>query len=94
MPRDDTLEDVSSLIAFSRQIRGQQIIAEHRVRVRLVGDVLRCEKGKAVGYDLAQVFVEGPLAQSRHLPLDAARTIGPDMIIVDADAPEIDLEHV
>jgi hypothetical protein len=50
----------------------------------------RQKKGKVAGYDLAQGFIEGLLAQSRYVPLKVARTVEPAMPMVEADTLEID----
>jgi uncharacterized protein YrrD len=84
MPRDDTLEGVSSLLAVYKQLKGQEVVTEQGVRIGIVGDVLIDEKGKVISYDLAKVFIEGPLSESRQIPLEATRSLGPDVIIVDS----------
>jgi uncharacterized protein YrrD len=86
MPRDDTLENVSSLIAVSRQMRGQEVVTEQGMRIGVVDDVLVNEKGRLVSYALKRVAVEGPVAASRRIPLGYTRTLGPDVIIVDSSA--------
>ena len=86
MPRDDTLENVSSLIAVSRQMRGQEVVTEQGMRIGVVDDVLINEKGRMVSYALKRVSVEGPVAASKRIPLGYTRTLGPDVIIVDSSA--------
>jgi len=88
MPRDDTLKGVSSLLGVSKQMKGQEIVTEQGVRIGIVGDVLVNKEGKVVGYDLAKVFIEGPISKSRQIPLAATRSLGPDMIIVDSSVLE------
>jgi uncharacterized protein YrrD len=93
MTRDDTLEGVASLLGVSKQMKGQEIVTEQGVRIGIVGDVLVNEKGKVVSYDLAKVFIEGPISQSRQIPLEATRSLGPDVIIVDSyvlETPQTD----
>jgi uncharacterized protein YrrD len=93
MPLDDTIKGVSSLLGVSKQMKGQEIVTEQGVRIGIVGDVLVNERGKVVSYDLAKVFIEGPLAQSRQIPLEATRSLGPDVIIVDSyvlETPQVD----
>ena len=89
MARDDTLKGVSSLLGVSRQMKGQEIVTEQGVRIGIVGDVLVNETGKVVSYDLARVFIEGPISESRQIPLEATRSLGPDVIIVDSSMLEI-----
>ena len=86
MPRDDTLENVSSLIAVTKQMRGQAVVTEQGLRIGVVDDVLINEQGKVVSYALTKVAVEGPIAESKRIPLSYMRTLGPDVIIVDSSA--------
>jgi uncharacterized protein YrrD len=86
MVRDDTLENVSSLIAVRKQIRGQAAVTEQGLRIGIVGDVLIDEKGRMVSYALSRVFVKGHIAESKVIPLSFTRTLGPDVIIVDSSA--------
>jgi uncharacterized protein YrrD len=86
MPRDDTLQNVASLIAVSGQMKGRQIATEKGVRVGILNDVLVDEAGKVVGYDLSKVFVTGDVAESKQVPFQATRSVGPDLIIVDSEA--------
>jgi sporulation protein YlmC with PRC-barrel domain len=83
MPRDDTLDHVASLIAVSGEMKGRQIATEKGVRVGVLNDVVINELGKVIAYDLAKVFVKGPLAESKEIPFHATRSVGPDLIIVD-----------
>jgi uncharacterized protein YrrD len=85
MSRDDTLDGVASLIAVSAQMKGRPIATEKGVRVGILNDVLVDESGKVVAYDLAKVFVKGTVAESKEIPFQATRSIGPDLIIVDTD---------
>jgi len=86
MPRDDSLDRVASLIAVSGQMKGRQVATEKGVRVGILNDVWVDENGKVVSYDLAKVFVTGPIAESKQIPLGATRSIGRDLIIVDSGA--------
>jgi uncharacterized protein YrrD len=82
--RDDSLESVASLIAVSGQMKGRQMATEKGVRIGTVDDVMVDEGGRVVGYHLGRVSVPGPLAQTRQIPLDAATSVGPDLILVDS----------
>lgn len=90
MPRDDTLDHVASLIAVSGQMKGRQIATEKGVKVGVLNDVLVDEAGKVVAYDLAKVFVKGSLAKTKEIPFHATRSVGPDLIIVEANAIDIE----
>jgi uncharacterized protein YrrD len=88
MPRDNTLDGVASLIAVSGQMKGRQVATEKGVRVGILNDVVVNEAGKVVAYDLSKVFVTGSVAESKQLPFQATRSVGPDLIIVDSSAIE------
>ena len=88
MPRDNTLQSVASLIAVTGQMKGRQIATERGVRVGLLNDVLVDESGKVVAYDLSKVYIDGPVHESKRIPFQATRSVGPDLIIVDTDALE------
>jgi sporulation protein YlmC with PRC-barrel domain len=86
MPRDDTLEKVASLIAVSKQMRGQEIVTEKGARIGIVDDVMIDEQGRVISYALSRVTAEGPVAANKRIPLSYTRTLGPDVIIVDSSA--------
>ena len=90
MPRDDTLEHVASLIAVSGEMKGRQIATEKGVRVGVLNDIVVDEAGKVVAYDLAKVYVKGPIAESKEIPFHATRSVGPDLIIIDPKVLDID----
>jgi len=88
MPRDNTLSSVASLIAVSGEMKGRQVATETGVRVGLLNDVLVDEAGKVVAWDLSKVFIEGPVAESKQIPFESTRSVGPDLIIVEAASLE------
>ncbi len=90
MLRDDTLDHVASLIAVSGQMKGRQVATEKGVRVGVLNDVIVNEAGKVVAYDLARVYIKGPIAASKEIPFHATRSVGPDLIIIDPSAIEIE----
>lgn len=86
--RDNTLHGVASLLAVFGQMKGRSIATEKGVKVGVLNDILVDENGKIVGYDLAKVFIEGPVAQSKRIPFRVTRSIGKDMIIIDSNQLE------
>jgi uncharacterized protein YrrD len=88
MVRDDSLDQVASLVAVSGEMRGRSLATEQGVRLGVLNDLLIDEAGKVVAYDLARVFVGGSLAQTRQIPLSATRSVGPDLILIDSLALE------
>ena len=84
MPRDNSLERVASLLAVSAEMKGRSIATEEGVRIGVMDDVIVNPQGQVVAYHLSRVFVSGPVAQTKEIPLPATRSIGPDLIIVDS----------
>lgn len=90
MRRDDTLSNVASMVAVSGEMKGRPIATEKGLRVGILDDVIVDETGKVVAYGLAKVFVKGPLAESKEIPFHVTRSVGPDLIIVDQNALDIE----
>jgi len=88
MVRDNTLHGVASLLSIGR-LRGRPIATEKGVKVGVLNDLIIDGAGQIVGYDLARVYIKGPVAQSRRIPVNVTRSIGPDLIIVDAQQLEL-----
>ena len=82
--RDDTLENVSSLIAARKQLKGQAVVTEQGLRVGIVDDLYIDEGGRVVSYALSKVYVKGPIASSKQIPLGHTRSLGLDVVIVDS----------
>ena len=70
-------------VSVSQQIKGRDVISAEGTRIGQLHDVVIDLKGQLVGYDLARVFVEGPPAQSKQIAVEATRTLGQDVLIVD-----------
>lgn len=83
MVRDNTLPGVASLLSIGK-LKGRPIATEKGFKVGVLNDLIIDGTGQIVGYDLARVFIKGPVAQSKRLPVNVTRSIGPDLIIVDA----------
>jgi uncharacterized protein YrrD len=90
MARDDSLDQVASLLAVSGEMRGRSLATEQGLRLGVLDDLLVDEMGKVVAYELARVFVHGPLAESKQIPFSATRSVGPDLIIIESSAIEIE----
>ena len=90
MARDDSLETVSSLVAVRKQLKGQAVVTEQGIRIGIVDDLYIDEGGRVVSYALSRVLVKGPIAESKSIPLSYTRSLGPDVIIVDSSALNLD----
>jgi uncharacterized protein YrrD len=76
MVRDDTLENVSSLIAARRQLKGQAVVTEQGLRVGIVDDLYIDEGGRVV---------------SKRIPLGHTRSLGLDVVIVDSKSLDLEM---
>ena len=79
----DELPGIESWLSVARQIRGREVIGIDGTCIGVLGDVLLDEHGWVLGYELAQVFVEGPVAYSMQVQAKAARFLSRDALIVD-----------
>lgn len=77
------LGDAERWISALDNIRGHTVVSTDGMRVGQVNDVLIDDQGQLAGLELGQVFVTGPLANSRLLLAEAIRTLGKDVIIAD-----------
>jgi sporulation protein YlmC with PRC-barrel domain len=65
-------------------LRRRSVVGTDGRRLGRVDDILLDEQGRFVGYQLAEVAVQGPLAQSRFIPATATQSIGKDVLLVDS----------
>ena len=79
----DQLPGVERWLSVSENIEGRQVIGTDGVRIGIVEGLVIDAQGQVMGYDLHQVFVEGPVAYSMQVPASAVCSIGPDALIVD-----------
>lgn len=70
-------------VKLSDQLRGRYVVSTDGTRVGQVNDVLIDDQGQLAGYDLSQVFIEGPLAEAKRIPVEATSSLGKDVLIVD-----------
>jgi hypothetical protein len=40
-------------------------------------------EGNIVGYDLGKVFIQGPIAQSKRISVEATYALGADVLVID-----------
>jgi sporulation protein YlmC with PRC-barrel domain len=79
----EELPDRQEWLSVSDQIKGRDVISIDGTRIGQLSDVVLDTQGQLVSYELAQVFVTGPVAQSRRIPAGATRSFGQDVLIVD-----------
>lgn len=79
----DRVTGVDQFVKLSDQLRGRYVVSTDGERVGQIEDVLLGDRGQLVGYELSQVFVQGPLVESKRIPVDATSSLGKDVLIVD-----------
>jgi uncharacterized protein YrrD len=79
----EELPDSDQWVSVSEKIKGRDVISADGTRIGQLNDVVIDLKGRLVGYDLARVFVEGPPSQSKRIAVEATRSLGQDVLIVD-----------
>jgi hypothetical protein len=52
-------------------------------KVAELNDVVIDSIGHIVGYDLSSVFIEGPIADSKRIHVNATQAMGADALIID-----------
>ena len=64
------------------EVKGRTVISMQGTRVAQIADMFMDEAGKFVAYDLAQVHIQGPLAETRRLDIETTHSLGRDVLIV------------
>lgn len=70
-------------VDLSEQLEGRYVVSMDGVRVGQVNDVIIDQTGRIAYYDLSQVFIKGPVGQSKRIPAEATSSLGEDVLIVD-----------
>lgn len=70
-------------VRLSNQLHGFPVVSTDGTRVGQVDDVLVDTRGRIAGYDLSQVYIDGPLKESKRIPIQATSSLGKDVLIVD-----------
>ena len=80
---EDRLPQRDKLVKLSDQLKGRYVVSTDGTRIGQVDDVLVDDQGWLAGYHLSQVFIDGPLAESKRIPVSATSSLGKDVLIVD-----------
>ena len=83
LAQEDQLPGIEKWLSVSRHLKGRTVVNIEGTRIGQLYDVVIDTQGQIVGYDLMQVFVEGPLAHSMQVPVEAMCSLSPDALIVD-----------
>ena len=70
-------------LSVANQIKGRTVVGTDGTRIGEVNDIVVNSEGQIVGYDLSRVFVQGPVAESKRIAVDATHALGPDVLVVD-----------
>jgi uncharacterized protein YrrD len=72
-------------LSTADDIRGYDVVAEDGTRIGTLGDVVLDTEGQILGYEMAEVAVEGPVAVANWIEVKATRSLGPDVLIVKSE---------
>lgn len=74
---------VEKWVRLSNQLHGHPVVSTDGARIGEVNDVLVDSQGRIAGYDLSEVYIDGPLNESKRIPIQATSSLGKDVLIVD-----------
>jgi sporulation protein YlmC with PRC-barrel domain len=70
-------------LSVSSQLKGRSVVTQDGKQIGELNDVVIDDHGVVVGYDLAKVLIEGPVAKSKRIGVDATHALGPDVLVID-----------
>lgn len=79
----EELPNHQQCLSVANQLKGRDVVGQDGTRIGTLNDVLIDNEGHLVGYDLAKVDIEGPIAKSKRIGADATHALGPDVLVVD-----------
>jgi uncharacterized protein YrrD len=80
--RQDDLPDRQRWLSVADQVKGRDVVSIDGTRIGQLNDIVVNTQGQLVAYDLAQVFVKGPVAESRRIPAEVTQSFGRDVLLV------------
>jgi len=84
--KEDQLPSLEKWLSASDRIKGYTVVSTDGARIGELNDVMLDSQGQIVAYDLGQVFVEGPVGESKRIAAELTHSLGPDVLIVDASS--------
>jgi uncharacterized protein YrrD len=72
-------------LSASDDIRGYEVVAEDGTRVGTLSDVVLDTEGQIMGYEMADVAIEGRVAVADWIDVKATRSLGPDVLLVKSE---------
>ncbi len=70
-------------LSVSDQLKGRSIVSQDGTRIGELNDVVIDSNGVIVGYDLGKVYIEGPIAKSKRIGVEATHALGADVLVID-----------
>lgn len=92
--KEDALPGSQEWLGVSDQVRGREVVSINGTRIGELNDVVLNTEGRLIAYDLAQVSVEGPIAESKRIPIEATQSFGQDVLIVSFEADYQPVESI
>jgi uncharacterized protein YrrD len=65
-------------------LRGRYVVSVDGKRIGQINDISISPDGKLLAYELSQVFIDGPLAESKRINLSSTHSLGEDVLIVNS----------
>lgn len=83
--KEEQLQERDAWLSASDDIRKFEVVADDGTRIGTLDDVVLDLSGKIMGYEMDEVAIEGQLASSEWIDVEATRSLGPDVLIVTSD---------
>jgi len=84
---EDQLFGREKWLSVPAQIKGRTVVGTDGTRIGELQDLVIDAQGQVIAYELARVFVGGPVAESKRIAIELTSSLGPDVLIVDANFP-------
>jgi uncharacterized protein YrrD len=79
----EDLTGYEEYLSVGDQLKGRDVVSQDGKRIGILNDVLIDSQGQLVGYDLSKVFIEGPVADTKRIGIEATHALGQDVLVVD-----------
>lgn len=83
--KEDELGGRAGWLSTSDEIRGFEVVAEDGTRIGTLADVVVNTEGQIMGYEMANVAIEGRVATAKWIDVKATRSLGPDVLLVKSE---------
>jgi uncharacterized protein YrrD len=86
--KEDSLPGSQEWLSVSDQVKGRAVVSINGTRIGELNDVVLNTRGRLIAYDLSQVSVEGPISESKRIPIEATQSFGQDVLIVSFESSD------